>query len=110
VRVTTEHPEQPGVWERLQGPLRHEHVRLANNWRFANGIDADAVRLTWRATGPQVSHQAVIRDVFLDDPLDSQLQSHASAGNGLAHTLRQLYLHVPPYRGPDVPLHWIVQP
>lgn len=105
VTMSTEQPEQPGIWTELQGPIRHQHLRIANNWRFVNGITFDDGQ--WRGAGPQVTHQRAVRDAFLDQPLDQVLADEADRDIQLAQALRNLYLHTPGYAGPDVPREWV---
>lgn len=100
VRTTTEHADSLRVWEELQGPIREQHVRLANHWRFVNGIEWDAGSEQWRAAEPGVTHDRLVEELFLYDGLSRPLEA---TDTQLARTLRNLYLHVPGYSGPEVP-------
>jgi hypothetical protein len=37
VRVKVRHANNVPFWEQFQGPIRHRHLRLEHEWRYANG-------------------------------------------------------------------------
>lgn len=87
----------------LTGPLHHGHVRLNHEWKFVNALRHNVGADRWEPTGEPTSLAEPLRDRFLEQ-LDSRLWWMESAGNGVAGTVRELYMRDPRYRGPHIDL------
>lgn len=85
----------------LAGPVHHAHVRLDHEWKFVNRVRYDARADRWVPAGPRTSFAEPIRDRYLET-LDGRLDWLETSGNGVARSVRRLYLHEPPYRGPHI--------
>ena len=113
VQVRVTHDPGTRLDNQLNRTLRHEHSRIGNDWRLANGWrplppDPKDTRWaqwpnhgSWFPAGSSVGTLSLIRDVFLlemDDAL-SEVDNH------LARTMQDLIAQTEPsYVGPAVPL------
>jgi len=100
ISFSTKHDEPVKAFQAFDGPLKPHHTRLGEDWRYANQwemIPDDE----WKYRGGGPSMFAAIRDSYFQ-ALDNQLEGLSSNGNSLAGMMRGLYLHRPPYRGPEV--------
>lgn len=107
-RFTTRYDEANGFWQELSGPIHSAHARMANDWRFVNGLQVEALEdgsEAWQPTGPKVSNVPTLNEVFFRDFID-RLDVHADRGNELARVISRFYERQPCYVGPEVPLEW----
>jgi hypothetical protein len=98
VRFTINHTTGNRLWQRFDGPIRHDHTRIGHDWAYLNGWRANP----WVRIGPY--GQGVlgpVRDIFLQD-FDRDLEQIDRQDNDLARRIRNLYLQEPEYRGPTV--------
>ena len=106
VKATATWPAWMGLEGRLLGPTRLRHIRLANDWKHANGVlDAPTEADGQDYTGPYVRIMPLVREAFFG-VLDDNLGALADAGNPLAGDLRTFYAVPEPYRGPELPEDW----
>ena len=106
VAFKTQHTNRVPLWERFNGPIRHGHVRIGNDWAHVNGWSITAAGgagspqyRQWNRIGPYGPNMLrPIADTHYPD-LDSDL---ASLGNPLSEAIRGIYLSQPGYGGPNV--------
>ena len=106
VAFKTQHANAVPLWERFNGPIRHGHVRIGNDWAHVNGWSVTTAGgagsleyRQWNRAGPYGPNiLRPIRDTHYPD-LDADL---TSLGNPLAQAIRGIYLSQPGYRGPNV--------
>jgi len=96
----TSHDNTIRLYEPFEGPIRHSHQRLGNDWRFVNGVRRQ-MDGTWRPAGPRVSHNGTVVETFFQ-PFDEVMSFLEDGGNAYAGLVRRLYLSQPGYAGPEV--------
>jgi hypothetical protein len=88
------------LWQALEKPILHGHIREGNDWKFVNQFPAGAPVNTPQLgsnLGPWMLQPAT--EKFFQD-LDTQLK--ALGGNPVASYLVNVYSGQPGYRGPTV--------
>jgi len=80
----------------LTTDLRSTHTRLANEWKYANGLRYDRAAGRWEPAAPYVSMRQPVRDTYLEE-LDRLLPP---SSNEVAGSIRGMYTANPGYRGP----------
>ena len=106
-RLVVRHDDRVPFWDRMTGPIRRRHTRLAGEWTYSRHLRPDPTLDKWVfAPGPVLGNDTLdaIRQAFLRE-LDEPLSAMASS-NGLASTTRELYRRPPRYDGPDLPPAW----
>ena len=100
VNLTTDHEETIPLWKQFDGPIRHRHTRLENDWRHVNGWTGDGPDAEYAGGGPWMLPE--VRDVFLeslDGPLENMIDG---TDNPLARAIRNTSLNKPGYGGPEI--------
>ncbi len=100
ITFNTAHSNDVRLFTPFEGPIRHTHLRLGNDWRFVNGQQRQQDG-SWRPTGPRVAHTSALVETFFR-PFDESMSFMADNGNGYAGIVRALYRSQPGYAGPDV--------
>lgn len=96
VAFRVEHTTGNQLWQRFDGPIRHDHTRIGHDWAYVNGWNS-----SWERVGPYSQGLLEpVRDVFLSD-FDASLAQVAITDNDLAAHVRSMYLAEPGYVGPD---------
>ncbi len=96
------HSDDLSLWQRFNGPMRQQHVRIGHNWRFVNGWRLDDRGEKWvhAGTGPWLLNPPAQEAFF--ETVDEPLANFAAEGNVLAESIRQVYRGRPGYVGPTV--------
>jgi hypothetical protein len=105
VRFSGRYATTSRFWERLSTPIRHDHVRLDGDWRFANGIAWNPVKEKWEPWGHRVAIGRLVREELFSE-FDNLLDPYVAGDNALARSVREFYTSYPGYSGPELPLNW----
>lgn len=97
---TTRHDTTNILLERFNGDVRSTHTVQDHDWKFINGFRHRGN--VYDQVGPYAHNLRSVRDVFYEE-FDRTLEGMSDQQNPLARTIRDLYLDIPPYRGPEVP-------
>ncbi len=97
--VTATIPSEIKFWQLLDQPIKHQHVRLGNDWKFANGWTQSKGTWVQSGSGPWMLYPA--RDTFFSD-FENEMTPLDNEGNLLAHLIRGIYVLKPGYAGPTI--------
>ncbi len=99
--MTTTHNESVALWQKIDQPVKHRHVRIGNDWAYSNRWvkNNKGEWVLQHADGTWILPPA--RDVFYDQ-LDNTLENLDQGGNRIAEYMRGTYLDKPAYRGPTI--------
>ncbi len=108
VRFDTTHHTRSPLLENLSGPIRHRHIRIGNEWKYANSVTQRSDDV-WIESAPSVTPGDLVRDEFLLE-LDQPLEPIASgSADKVARVVRWYYRGFPAYLGPDVDYQYPTQ-
>ncbi len=102
VKFTTDFPVGGSIWSKFEKPYKHQHVRIGNTWRAANGwkiYNNDMEMYT--EGGPMLVIEPAVRDTFYTS-FDVRMGSINGPGKRLADSIRTFYNRSYVYCGPDL--------
>lgn len=111
--VKSEHDMSASIWDKLDGPMYHTHIRMGHDWSFATlwRLDPDP-DIGWTSAGGGGRVETSIRETYFE-PLEDALTNLVPSANDptpqdttpkpqLANRIKGLYVSSPHYRGPTV--------
>jgi hypothetical protein len=102
VKITTTFPANETIWSKFEGPYKHQHVRIGNTWRAANGWKIyNSEMEMYTEGGPMVVIEPAVRDTFYVS-FDVRMRSINGPGKRLADSIRTFYDRSYIYCGPDL--------
>jgi hypothetical protein len=108
VQFNTQHPSTLRVYQRFESPVRHQHTRIGNDWKYVNGW-------MWRLSnqGGEWVQTAGDNDAWMLDVVHARFLKNSDGSRGLddvASTLSDnpfgtyfsdVYQYRPPYQPPN---------